>query len=86
MLTRRLMWIVWPAFLTAAALELLVFAFFDPRDLYWFGQPLGLSRMTVYSLTFFAFWALTIFSSALTVLLSLSAREVNAAEPARGTG
>ena len=72
------MWIVWPAFLTAVVWELLVFAFFDPRDLYWLGHPLGLSRMTVYSLTFFAFWALTIFSSALTVLLSLSTREARA--------
>lgn len=77
MLMRRMMQIAWPAFLTAAVLELLVFAFVDPDDLFWLGQPLGLSRVAMYTLTFFVFWALTMASSALTVLLSLSSRDLN---------
>lgn len=31
MRTQKLMWIVWPAFLAACVLELVVFAFVDPR-------------------------------------------------------
>ncbi len=77
MLQQRLMWIAWPAFLVAGALEMLVFALVDPADLSWFGVPLDWSRQTVYSVTFFAFWGLTMVSSALTTLLAVSPFEVN---------
>lgn len=77
MLTQRLMWIAWPAFLVAGGLEMLVFALVGPEDLHWFGQPLGLSRSGVYTLVFFAFWALTMRSSALTTLLAMSPFELN---------
>lgn len=77
MLTQRLMWIVWPAFLLAGVIEVLVFALVDPQDLQWFGHPLALSREGVYTLAFFAFWLLTMASSALTTLLSMSPFEVN---------
>jgi hypothetical protein len=63
--------------LVAGGLEMLVFALVDPVDLHWFGQPLGLSRMGVYTLVFFAFWALTMLSSALTTLLAMSPFELN---------
>ncbi len=77
MLKQRLMWIAWPAFLMAGVLEMLVFAMVDPGDLHWFGQPVTLSRQGVYTLAFFAFWAITMASSALTTLLSMSPFEVN---------
>jgi len=77
MLMQRLMWIAWPAFLVAGLLEMLVFALVDPQDLLWFGHPLALSREGVYTLAFFAFWTLTMVSSALTTLLSMSPFEVN---------
>ncbi len=77
MLTQRLMWIAWPAFLLAGVIEVLVFALVDPQDLQWFGHPLALSREGVYTLAFFAFWLLTMASSALTTLLSMSPFEVN---------
>ena len=77
MWAQRWMWIAWPAFLMAGALEFLVFAMVDPQDLHWFGHPLALSRQGVYTLAFFAFWALTMVSSALTTLLSMSPFEVN---------
>ena len=41
MWTQRLMWIAWPAFLSACVHELVVFAAVDPNDLQWVGQPLG---------------------------------------------
>jgi hypothetical protein len=75
---QRLMWIAWPAFLMAGVLEMLVFAFVDPQDMHWFGdQPLALSREGVYTVAFFAFWLITMASSALTTLLAMSPFEVN---------
>jgi hypothetical protein len=74
---QRLMWIVWPAFLVAAALEMVVFAFVDPGELHWSGASLNLSRQAVYTVAFFVFWGFATASSALTVLLSLSAKDVN---------
>lgn len=77
MLQQRLMWILWPAFLVAGGLEMLVFAMVDPQDLHWFGLPLEWSRQSIYTVAFFLFWALTSASSALTTLLSMSPFEVN---------
>jgi hypothetical protein len=74
---QRWMWIAWPAFLLACLLEMLVFALVDPQDLHWFGQPVALSRQTVYTLAFFAFWAVSMVASGLTTLLSQSPFEVN---------
>lgn len=77
MLAQRLMWIAWPAFLVAAVLEMAVFAMVDPEELHWLGHPLQLSRLAIYTLTFFFFWGVTFASSALTTLLSMSPFEVN---------
>ena len=77
MWAQRMMWIAWPAFLVAGMLEMLVFAMVDPQDLHWFGQPLEMSRQGIYTLGFFAFWIMTMASSALTTLLSMSPFEVN---------
>lgn len=77
MFAKRLMWIAWPAFLVAGLMEMLVFAMVDPQDLHWFGHPLAMSREGVYTLAFFAFWILTMISSALTALLAMSPFEVN---------
>ncbi len=68
---RAWMVIVWPAFLVAAVLEMVVFAMVDPGDLHWFGgAPVEGSRQAVYTVTFFVFWGMAMASSALTVLLS----------------
>ena len=77
MFAQRWMGVAWPAFLVAGLLEVLVFALVDPQDLRWFGQNLDLSRQAIYTLAFFAFWALAMLSSALTTLLGLSSAEVN---------
>ncbi|WP_310626320.1 hypothetical protein [Limnohabitans sp.] len=77
MLAQRMMWIAWPAFLVAGVLEMLVFAFVDPQDMQWLGQPIELSRQGVYTLSFFVFWVMTTASSALTALLSVSPFELN---------
>jgi Na+/H+-dicarboxylate symporter len=74
---QKLMGIVWPAFLAACLLELLVFALVDPQDIHWAGQPVGLSRMGVYTAAFFAFWSISAVASGLTSLLARSPAEVN---------
>jgi len=77
MWTQRLMWIAWPAFLMAAVLEMLVFAFVDPQALHWSDQPIALSRQGVYTAAFFMFWVVIMAAGALTTLLSLSPFEMN---------
>ena len=74
---RRLMTIAWPAFLVAAVLEMAVFALVDPHELYWLGAPLDLPRNAVYTLAFFGFWAAAAASSALTLMLSRTAEDLN---------
>lgn len=76
-LAQRIMWIVWPSFLMAGVLEILVFAMVDPQDLHWLGQAVQLSRQGIYTVAFFAFWLVTLLSSALTALLAIPSLEVN---------
>lgn len=77
MLQQRLMWIVWPAFLMAGVLEMLVFAVVDPQDMHWFGSPIDFSRQAIYTISFFVFWGVAVLSSGLTTLLAMSPFEVN---------
>ena len=74
---KRWMGVVWPAFLVAGMLEMLVFALVDPQDLHWAGQPLGMSRQGIYTVAFFVFWGLAMVASALTAMLAMSPQEVN---------
>lgn len=73
----KIMRVLWPAFLAACALELVVFAVVDPSGLEWSGQPLPMTRQGVYTLAFFVFWTISGVSGALTVMLGKSAAEVN---------
>ena len=67
---RRLLLILWPAFLMAGLLEMLVFALVDPGDLQWFGAaPVAGSRLAIYSVCFFVFWGVIATSAAITALL-----------------
>lgn len=74
---QRVMWIVWPSFLMAGMLEILVFAMVDPEDLHCFGKAVKLSRQGIYTLSFFAFWLVTMLSSALTAFLAIPRSDVN---------
>ena len=74
---RRALWVIWPAFLVAAAAETVFFAVFDPFDLHFFGTPLELSREAMYTLGFFGFWGVGIVASGLTKFLERSPFEVN---------
>jgi hypothetical protein len=67
---RRWLAVLWPAFLAAAALEGVVFAWVDPEAITVLDGALGLSRTAVYSLAFFVFWAISAAAAALAVWLA----------------
>ena len=67
---RRWAIIIWPAFLSACLLEVLVFAIIDPGEINWpayLGQP---TRQGVYTVAFFSFWLVGIASNALVLWLA----------------
>ena len=67
---RRALQILWPAFLMAGVLEVLIFALVDPSDMHWFGgAPIEASRQAIYTLAFFAFWGVIAAAGAVTELL-----------------
>lgn len=80
MLRERLMWIAWPAFMVAGALEMMVFAVLDPLSLSLFGQTVDWPREAIYSITFFIFWAMLMLSSGITLMLARPARDLNGFE------
>jgi hypothetical protein len=76
---QRALTILWPAFLMAGVLEMLVFVVVDPGDLHWFGgEALNWSNQAVYTVTFLIFWGVIALAGALTALLDMSADEINA--------
>lgn len=78
-LARRMASVAWPSFLTAAVLEIAVFAFVDPQSLRLLnGSDLPLSDTATYSLAFFLFWLIAAAGGLLTLILHSSAEEVNA--------
>jgi hypothetical protein len=80
----RWMWIIWPAFLVAGLMEVLVFAFVDPHDLRGWGADWGWSKEAIYTVSFFAFWGLAMLSSGLTSLLSMPPSELACEPEAKG--
>ncbi len=79
---QRVLQVLWPAFLVAGVLEMLVFAVIDPRELRWFGGPLiGWAPIAIYSVTFLILWAATATAGGLTALLLLNGDELDVAAP-----
>jgi hypothetical protein len=74
---RKAIWILWPSFLAAGAATGIFFTLFDPADLVAFGAPLELGRTAIYSIGFFAFWAIAAASSFLTCFFQRTAAEIN---------
>ena len=77
----RAILILWPSFVVGGLGEVLFFTVFDPKELYLFGEPTGLSRLAVYSIGFFLCWVFAAASSAFTCFLQRSANEVNRCPP-----
>lgn len=80
---QRWMAVGWSAFLSAAVIEVLVFAAFDPQDMVWLGQSLQWSRMAIYTLTFFVLWAVLLVAAWAAVLLVAPPAQINAQHTAR---
>ena len=75
---QRALSIVWPAFLMAGVLEMLVFAVVDPGDLHWFGGPaIEWSVSAVYTVTFLIFWGVIATAGAMSALLNVESDELN---------
>jgi MFS superfamily sulfate permease-like transporter len=79
MLKLQWMTIVWPAFLMAGVLEILVFSMVDPQDFRWMAHTLVWSNEAIYTVMFFLMWAVTLVACGLTALLGLTSEEVNQA-------
>lgn len=81
--TLRAAQVLWPAFVMAGVLEMLVFSVLDPSALS-FGtwHP---EATTIYSLAFFVFWALIAMAAAASQWMAASARggESSGEEPPR---
>jgi len=77
----RVMAVLWPSFLMAGVMEMLVFAFVDPTQLRLFGgSALDWSPTAVYTVAFFLFWGVIASAAGLTGLLELGAEELNRGE------
>lgn len=66
---RALIWILWPSFVAAAVAEFAFFAFTDPQQLYWMGEPVSFSASATYSIGFLLFWIMCAGSSVMTYAL-----------------
>ena len=73
----KVIWLLWASFLVAAVGNAVFFTVFDPQNQAAFGEPVHASRIAVYSIGFFACWAMTITSNALVAFLQQPAAEVN---------
>lgn len=75
---RRWAAILWPAFLMAGVLEMLVFSLVDPSELRWLGgASIKIDRTAVYTIAFFAFWIVVALGSALTQLILIEPSVLN---------
>lgn len=75
--------ILWPAFIIAGILEMVVFAWVDPQALSLGGVQLGVQA--VYTIAFFVFWALVALSAELShwMIKAADAAQDAAARPSR---
>ncbi len=62
----RAIQILWPSFIVAGIMDILLFAFYDPMQVIYQGAALFDSRLAAYSATFFIFWLFGASSSILT--------------------
>ena len=71
---QRALTVLWPAFLMAGVLEVLVFAQVDPGELHGLGEPgAAWSPQAIYSVAFLAFWVVIASASAISLWLATPA-------------
>lgn len=74
----KIFWVLWPSFLVAGVAEGIFFTLIDPRELFFFGEPVHFSKIATYSIGFFCFWGICAASSLLTWFLLRSPADINA--------
>ena len=75
---RRLTAVMWPAFLMAGVMEMLVFSMVDPSDLHWLGgTAVDADHKAIYTVAFFVFWVVIALGSALTQLVLVEPNIIN---------
>jgi hypothetical protein len=81
MITRMLrgLIVLWPSFLGACLIELLVFAWINPTEVHIRGVEAGLSAGVIYTLAFFVFWTGCLIASLMSWILA--GREDTALHP-----
>lgn len=73
---RHLLLVIWPSFLVAGLLEMLVFSAVHPEDMKGFGGVLAsMSPLGVYTLAFFSFWAIIALGTTWTLMLAAPTNE-----------
>lgn len=73
---RNALIVLWPSFLVAGVLEMLVFSAVQPADMHGFGGLLAdMSPIGVYTLAFFAFWVIVAAGMAVALALAAPSRE-----------
>lgn len=69
-MTRLVLQVLWPAFLMAGVLEMLVFAVVDPGEIHGLGgASLEWPLQAVYTITFLMFWVVVAAAGAITAML-----------------
>ncbi|MBL8350115.1 MAG: hypothetical protein JNL87_07340 [Burkholderiaceae bacterium] len=70
--------ILWPSFIMAGVLEMLVFVLVDPAGLHGLdGEQLPLSANAIYTLAFFVFWGVISIAGVMTRLLEGDPEHIN---------
>jgi hypothetical protein len=67
MASPRWMWVLWPSFLGACALEFVVFGLVDPHDIL---HHLDWGRQAVYAAGFLVFWGISAGTAAMVLWVS----------------
>jgi hypothetical protein len=75
--TREWIAVLWPAFVAACVLEMVVFAAFDPHDFNAFGLSIEATSDAIYSIAFFTFWLVTAATGIVTWNLSRTSEDIN---------
>lgn len=66
--------ILWPSFLAACLLEMMVFSIVDPAELHWPGHLGTPSTRAIYTVAFFGFWLVAALCSRVVLWLDRSGR------------
>jgi di/tricarboxylate transporter len=67
------MWVLWPAFLCACALEFIVFGLVDPQEAL---HHFDVDRKAVYALAFVVFWGVCSIGTAMALWFSDSEKSI----------